>query len=171
MRLRQALALAVGLLPLAAGLTEATAAQPPATSGIVAADESDADTDTDDVAADATETSPLKATKASGAPDYDTCRFAGYSIGSTCFKWVGDNQWVFDGLTNGWAAVTQVQTNYGKNRYCQALPSAEGWGYCNYDHVEGKCVRFRMYELKDGVTRSWGAWSKWYGTDYGWPCE
>ena len=85
-------------------------------------------------------------------------------------QWVGDDQWVFDGWTNGWAAVVHVQTNYGKDRYCQALPSADGWGTCNYDHEEGKCVRFRLYELKDGLVRNMSDFSRWYGTEYGSPC-
>ena len=165
---------AASLLLLTAGLTEATAAvDQPVPPTAVIAPAADADADDADTGSP---TNPTLATAgaseftAAVAPNYDECRFAGYSIGSTCFQWVGDNQWVIDGLTNGWAAVVHVQTNYDKNRYCQALPSAEGWAYCNYDHQEGKCVRFRMYELKDGVTRNWGDWSRWYGTDYGWPC-
>jgi len=75
-----------------------------------------------------------------------------------------------DGWTNDWAAVVHVQTNYGKDRYCQALPSAQGWGTCNYNHEEGKCVRFRLYELKDGVVRNMSDYSRWYGTEYGSPC-
>ncbi|MFI5730188.1 hypothetical protein ACIA49_08725 [Kribbella sp. NPDC051587] len=146
MRIRRPLAAAAAaLLLLSTSLTEANAAE-----------------------ADATH--PLKATKAAGPPNYDNCRFGGTNVGSTCFQWVGDVQWVFDGWTNGWAAVVHVQTNYGKDRYCQALPSADGWGTCNYDHEEGKCVRFRLYELKDGATRNWSDWSRWYGTEYGSPC-
>ncbi|MFB6721581.1 hypothetical protein ACFCV3_15510 [Kribbella sp. NPDC056345] len=113
---------------------------------------------------------PDKATRAAGPPNYDTCRFAGTNVGSACFQWVGDVQWVSDGWTNDWAAVVHVQTNYGKDRYCQALPSAQGWGTCNYNHEEGKCVRFRLYELKDGVVRNMSDYSRWYGTEYGSPC-
>ena len=79
-------------------------------------------------------------------------------------------QWVQDRDENGWATVVHVQTNYDKNRYCQALPAAQGWDYCNFDHIEGKCVHFRLYELKDGVTRHQTGWSPWYGTEYGSPC-
>jgi hypothetical protein len=136
----------------------------------------DADSDIDD-AATGTETAPLLATAVGAAPsllgpapDYDTCRYKSSNLGGTCFQWVGDDQWVFDGWTNGWATVVHVNTNYGKDRYCQALPSAQGWAKCNYDHREDKCVRFRMYELKDGTTRNWTDWSPWYGADYGWPC-
>ena len=164
---------AAALLLLYGGLTEATAVVPQPTSPTAVAPAVDADADDDDAS------SPTNPTLATGstsgfsaalAPNFDECRYAGYSIGSTCFQWVGDNQWVVDNDANGWAAVAHVQTNYDKNRYCQARPSAEGWDYCDFDHKEGKCVRFRMYELKDGVTRNWTAWSPWYGIDYGWPC-
>jgi hypothetical protein len=89
---------------------------------------------------------------------------------ATCFQWVGDKQWIEDRDANGWAAVVHSQTNYGKDRYCQARPAAEGWNYCDYDHIEGKCVRFMLYELKDGVTRNPSIWSAWIGTEYGSPC-
>jgi hypothetical protein len=120
------------------------------------------------------------AASASAAPDSASASAisppAGQCVGwitdyaATCFQWVGDDQWIEDRDANGWAAVVHVQTNYGKDRYCQALPAAEGWGYCNYDHQEGKCVRFMLYELKDGVTRNPTGWSPWYGTEYGSPC-
>ena len=89
---------------------------------------------------------------------------------ATCFQWVGDIQWIEDRDANGWTAVVHSQTNYGKNRYCRALPAADGWGYCNYVHTEGKCVRFMLYEEKDGVTRRPSGWSPWFGTEYGSPC-
>ena len=88
----------------------------------------------------------------------------------SCFAWVGDDQWIADLDENGWAAVVHVQTNYGKDRYCQALPSAEGWAYCKFDHQEGKCVRFMLYEAKGDEKRKHTAWSPWYGTAYGSPC-
>lgn len=178
-------AAAAGLFLLTAGLTEATATDYHPRSSTAAASTAntapttaaaptaDDDADDDDTS---TPTNPTLATAgASGfaaalVPNYDECRFEGTNVGSTCYQWVGDDQWVMDGWTNGWAAVAHVQTNYGKDRYCQARPSAEGWDYCKFDHQEGKCVRMRMYELKDGVTRNWGGWSAWYGTSYGWPC-
>lgn len=96
----------------------------------------------------------------------------GYStdFAATCFQWVGDDQWIEDRDPNGWAAVVHVQTNYGKDRECQALPAEQGWGLCKFDHKEGKCVRFQLYELKDGVERRHSGWSAWYGTEYGSPC-
>jgi len=103
-------------------------------------------------------------------PPPDQCRGMGYDYGVTCFQWNGDKQWVEDRVANGWAIVVHSQTNYGKDRYCQSLPAADGWAYCDYDHIEGKCVRFMMYELKDGVTRNPSGWSLWYGTEYGSPC-
>ncbi|WP_432883002.1 hypothetical protein ACQPYH_40735 [Kribbella sp. CA-245084] len=179
MRLRRTLAIAAaGLLLLAGGSTQATAVAPGATAVVQAAD-----TDTDDPDA-GTLTSPTMATAVDPAArstamstagfsytaPVDHCILYGYEIGATCFEWVGDDQWVVDGIANGWAAVVHVQTNYGKDRYCQALPAAEGWAKCNYDHQEGKCVRWQMYELKDGDTRNFTGWSAWYGTAYGYPC-
>src|SRR5690349_1633512 len=167
MRLRRTLALAAAaLLPLTVGLTEATAVQPPApVSTVITADD-----DADDVETTATDlTHPLRATNA-GQPNYLTCRDYGYGLGETCFQWEGDVSWVRDLAENGWATVFHIQTNYGKDRYCQAPSKADGWGYCNYDHREGKCVRWRLYELKDGVTRNGTLFSPWYGTEYGSPC-
>jgi hypothetical protein len=109
-------------------------------------------------------------TPAAAGPDYNSCVLFGTQVADTCFQWAGDKQWIKDNIANGWSGVVQVQTNYGKDRYCQAPPAAEGWAYCDFNHTEGKCVRFRTYELKNGETRNWHEWSKWYGTDYGWPC-
>jgi hypothetical protein len=179
MRMLRALAVPAAALLLASGLTQVTAAAQavaaPGASAVVQA----ADSDTDD-GDTGTLTNPTMATVVAPAAmstagysytsPVDHCILYGYEIGATCYQWVGDDQWVVDGIANGWAAVVHVQTNYGKDRYCQALPSAEGWGKCNYDHVEGKCVRWQMYELKDGDTRNFTGWSAWYGTQYGYPC-
>lgn len=107
---------------------------------------------------------------AAAGPDHSQCRMMTAQYGATCFQWVGDNQWVLDSDENGWATVVHVQTNYGKDRYCQALPAAGGWDYCSYDHREGKCVRFRLYEAKGNDTQGETGWSPWYGTEYGSPC-
>ncbi|GAA0580062.1 hypothetical protein HPO96_20330 [Kribbella sandramycini] len=135
-----------------------------------------ADQDADDLDT-GTPTSPTIATTApvtpklqAEQPNFQTCRLFGTYWGETCFQWVGDLQWVRDLQENGWATVFHVQTNYDKNRYCQALPKAQGWAYCNFDHKEGKCVRFRSYELKAGEMRNHTVWSPWYGTEYGSPC-
>jgi hypothetical protein len=103
-------------------------------------------------------------------PPQQACKYLGSSFGVTCFAWVGDDQWIVDLDENGWTAVVHVQTNYGKDRYCRAQPSADGWGYCKYDHQEGKCVRFMLYEEKGDEKRNHTAWSPWYGTAYGSPC-
>lgn len=182
MRMLRVLAIPATALLLASGLTQATAATSqamaaPRSAAVVQA--ADADTDTDD-GDTGTLTNPTMATAVAPATmstagysytaPVDHCILYGYEIGATCYQWVGDDQWVVDGIANGWAAVVHVQTNYGKDRYCQALPSAQGWAKCNYDHIEGKCVRWEMYELKDGDTRNFTGWSAWYGTQYGYPC-
>ncbi len=167
MRLRRTLAIAAAaLLPLTAGLTEATAAQPPTPVSTVITSDADAD-DVEATAADMTH--PLRATN-SGTPNHQTCRDTGFFWGQHCFQWEGDVSWVQDHQENGWATVFHIQTNYGKDRYCQAPSKADGWGYCDYDHREGKCVRWRIYELKDGTTRNLTLFSAWYGTEYGSPC-
>ncbi|MFB6720678.1 hypothetical protein ACFCV3_10975 [Kribbella sp. NPDC056345] len=103
-------------------------------------------------------------------PPYSEVKCLNSEYASTCFQWVGDDQWIIDREANGWAAVVHVQTNYGKNVECKAMPAAEGWALCLFDHEEGKCVRFRLYELKDDVKRKYTAWSPWYGTEYGSLC-
>lgn len=90
--------------------------------------------------------------------------------GQTCFEYEGDDQWIRDLDANGWQAVVHVQTNYAKNRYCGALPAADGWGECAYDHRENSCVRFRMYELKDGVTRNLTGFTLWHRVSDGGFC-
>lgn len=88
----------------------------------------------------------------------------------SCYEYDGDDQWIRDLNANGWQAVVHVQTNYGKNRYCGALPAAQGWGECTYDHREEGCVRFRFYELKDGVTRNWTVFSPYFHASNGTRC-
>lgn len=168
MRLRPTLALAAAtLLLLSGGITEATAGPAPVVQA-ADTDADDLDTSTPD---NPTEATPQAATPfaAAGAP-VDHCIFHAIYFGNTCFQWVGDDQWVQDLDENGWATTVHVQTNYGKNRYCAAPPKAKGWGVCNYDHKEGKCVRWRFYELKGNETRNWSAFSQWWGTEYGTAC-
>ncbi|MFC0626510.1 hypothetical protein [Kribbella deserti] len=90
--------------------------------------------------------------------------------GETCFQANGDEQWIRDLDPNGWQAWVHVQTNYGKNRYCGALPAADGWGKCSYDHDETKCVRFRMYEEKAGEERNFTSWTAWHKVSTGALC-
>lgn len=90
--------------------------------------------------------------------------------GETCYVANGDDQWIRDLDANGWQAWVHVQTNYGKNRYCGALPAADGWGVCKYDHDETKCVRFRMYEEKGGTERNFTSWTAWHKVSTGALC-
>lgn len=92
------------------------------------------------------------------------------AFAQTCFVPNGDDQWIRDLDANGWQAWVHVQTNYGKNRYCGSLPAADGWGVCKYDHDETKCVRFRLYEEKDGVERNFTAWSLYHKVSDGTLC-
>jgi hypothetical protein len=169
---RGALAATTGaVLLLLGGIAPATAAERPTSTASVVITAAEADTDVDDTAS-STEAAPLlaKAESAAITPPAGQCVGWITEYAATCFQWVGDNQWIEDRDANGWAAVVHVQTNYGKNRYCQALPAAEGWGYCDYDHKEGKCVRFELYEAKGSEKRNWSGWSPWFGTAYGSPC-
>ncbi|MEU4608391.1 hypothetical protein AB0F43_35850 [Kribbella sp. NPDC023972] len=178
MRLRRMFAVTAGaLLLLTAGLTEATAAQDAVPQRTTIAAAADADADADDLDA-ASLTNPTPATVApptvystlGAPPNFNNCRHWAWYLGETCFQWYGDVQWVKDNIANGWKTAVHVQTNYGKDRFCGALPAADGWGYCDYDHREGMCVRWRLYELKGGETRNFTNWSVWYGTEYGSPC-
>lgn len=79
-------------------------------------------------------TSAAAAVENISPPPASQCRYFYADYAATCFQWVGDDQWIEDRDENGWAAVVHVQTNYGKDRYCQAAPAAEGWNYCKFDH-------------------------------------
>jgi hypothetical protein len=48
--------------------------------------------------------------------------------------------------------------------------AADGWKECTYDHREGTCVRFFLYERKDGNVGRVSAWSPWYSTSTGNRC-
>lgn len=174
MRLRPLLATAAtALLLLTGGLTEATAAESPATPVVQVDDDADdLDTGTLTNPTPATVDAPSEFSTLGDPPNFNNCRQWGTYWGETCFQWVGDVQWVKDNITNGWTTAFHVQTNYGKDRYCGAPKAADGWGYCNYNHIEGKCVRWRSYELwrPTGETRNFTVWSAWYGTEYGSLC-
>ena len=99
----------------------------------------------------------------------DTClkfTWTTWHHGETCFEWSGDDQWVVDRDTNGKRAGVHVQTDYGKDRYCETNGDypAGSWRECKYDHDEERCVRFRMYEKNgdDGERHNWSTWSGWY---------
>lgn len=93
------------------------------------------------------------------------------SWGATCFQWDGDDQWVVDLDANGWTTVAGVDTNYGKERDCAAPAAADGWKECKYDHREGTCVRFFLYEKKsNGTLNRVSAYSAWYSTSNGARC-
>ncbi|MEV6285338.1 hypothetical protein [Kribbella sp. NPDC051770] len=93
------------------------------------------------------------------------------SWAATCFQWDGDDQWVVDLDANGWTAVAGVDTNYGKERDCAAPAAADGWKECKYDHREGTCVRFFLYEKKsNGTLNRVSAYSPWYSTSNGARC-
>ncbi|NEA34524.1 hypothetical protein [Streptomyces sp. SID13031] len=89
---------------------------------------------------------------------------------ATCYQWDGDDQWVIDGDANGWTAIAHVETNYGKTRECVAPAAADGWKECKYDHREGTCVRFFLYEKKGSDLGRFSAWSPWYKTSNGNAC-
>jgi len=133
------------------------------------------DTDVDDTDAGTmaypTDAVVVSALRAKGdPPDFSTCKRYTTTLVDTCFQWVGDDQFLHDRVANDWRGAVHTQTNYGKDRFCGSVPSAEGWAVCKYDHREGKCVRMRTYEVKGGVSRNFSAWSPWYGTEYGSPC-
>jgi hypothetical protein len=89
--------------------------------------------------------------------------------GISCFQVNGDDQWVKDDEANGWAVGAQIQTNYGKTRWCANRNTAGSWVECKFDHRENTCVRFRLYEQDggaDGPTRNWTAWTPWLSTTY-----
>jgi hypothetical protein len=71
---------------------------------------------------------------------------------------------------NGYTTIAHVETSYGKTRDCYALPAADGWGVCKFDHKESSCVRFSMYEKKGSTTGRSTGWSRWYGVARGDDC-
>lgn len=89
---------------------------------------------------------------------------------ATCYQWEGDDQWVIDGDANGWTAIAHVETNYGKTRECVAPAAADGWKECLYDHREGTCLRFFLFEKKGNELGRFSAWSPWYSTSTGARC-
>jgi hypothetical protein len=59
----------------------------------------------------------------------------------------------------------QLQTNYGKTRWCANTHGAVSWHMCNHDHRENACVRWRMFEQNHGgETFGWTEWSDWWET-------
>jgi hypothetical protein len=92
------------------------------------------------------------------------------SWATTCYAWDGDDQWVADLDANGWTAVAHLETNYGKTRECAAPSAADGWGKCAYDHKEGTCLRFFLFEKKGNELGRFSAWSPWYSTSTGNRC-
>lgn len=92
------------------------------------------------------------------------------SWGATCYEWAGDDQWVRDLDPNGYTTVVEVRTDYGKFRDCSAPAAADGWKECAFDHREGACVSFRMYEHKGSILGRSTAWTLWYSTTNGTEC-
>jgi hypothetical protein len=93
--------------------------------------------------------------------------------GETCFEWEGDDQWVWDGAPNGWGVVVQIETDYGKVRWCANREGASTWVECKFDHDEDHCVRFRLFEQDDGAdgpTRNLTAWSQYISIRTGSNC-
>ncbi|MGC4936603.1 hypothetical protein [Kribbella sp. DT2] len=116
-----------------------------------------------------TATAAPVATLGDAPPGVRCSFFWNTSFADTCFESDGDDQWIRDLVANGWAAVVHVQLNYLKDRTCKAMPAAEGWGVCKFDHVEDKCVRFQLYEQKGDAIRNRTHWSRWFhvnGTGY-----
>lgn len=93
--------------------------------------------------------------------------------GETCYEWEGDDQWVYDGASDGWSARVEIETLYGKVRWCASTGTAGHWTECKLDHEEGSCVHFRMYEQDggdNGPTRYWTPWTTWISTTSGRDC-
>jgi hypothetical protein len=93
--------------------------------------------------------------------------------GDSCFEPDGDKHWVRDQTPNHWSVRIQIQTDYGKIRWCANTHGADSWHSCNFDHREDTCVRWRMFEQSDRVpipldnTRKWTDWSAWENTSTG----
>ena len=97
------------------------------------------------------------------------CRYYESPFGASCFEWDGDDQWVQDSEPNDWSARAQIQTSYGKVRWCANTHHAVSWHECEFDHSENTCVRWRMYEQHGtgGPTRNWTPWTRWHSTSTG----
>lgn len=108
----------------------------------------------------------------SGGPT-GACTLYTYTIGSTCFEWNGDDQWVYDRPpADGWRVGVQIRTDYGKIRWCVNAHGAGTWHECTFDHREHRCVQFRLYEQNgpSGPTRNWRNWTRPISTSTGDPC-
>jgi hypothetical protein len=108
----------------------------------------------------------------SGTPPA-ACVYYESSFGASCFEWEGDDQWVADLASNGWSARAQIETNYGKTRWCANTHTAPSWHECTFDHDEDGCVRWRMYEQDGGdtgPTRNWTNWTAWHSIRTGDAC-
>lgn len=84
-----------------------------------------------------------------------------------CFLSYGDVHYVLDNKIDGWRVGIEIQTNYGKTRWCvDADGAGNGWTACNFDHREKTLVRTRIYEQNgpNGPTRNWSSWSGWVST-------
>jgi hypothetical protein len=101
-----------------------------------------------------------------GGPPADDCEAApNVNIegwGDACFEVEGDAHWVRDQTPNDWSVRVQIQTDYGKIRWCANTHGADSWHRCNFDHREFSCVRWRMFEQKGRSTRKWTDWSAWH---------
>jgi hypothetical protein len=87
--------------------------------------------------------------------------------GDACFEVIGDAHWVRDQTRNHWSVRVQIQTDYGKIRWCANTHRADSWHRCNFNHREESCVRWRMFEQREippqvGTTRKWTDWSAWH---------
>jgi hypothetical protein len=98
--------------------------------------------------------------------------------GDVCFEAHGDAHWVRDQTPNEWSVRAQIQTDYGKTRWCanthgaDSEPVKASWHRCNFNHLEDRCVRWRMFEQREappqvGFTRKWTRWSGWTHTTFG----
>jgi hypothetical protein len=101
------------------------------------------------------------------------CRGFFSDFGETCFEWSGDDQWVYRAVSGSWNPRVQIETNYGKTRWCANTHGADTWHECTFDHDEDGCVRFRMFEQlgnDNTQTRRWTVWSPWVSISTGATC-
>jgi hypothetical protein len=107
--------------------------------------------------------------KGRASDDNDIRRVCRESRLASCFEWDGDDQWVQDSKSNDGSARAQIQTNYGKVRWCANTHQAVSWYECTFDHSENTCVRWRMYEQHGtgGPSRNWTPWTRWHSTSTG----